>query len=89
MIDARKPEANECTKPCLFYTAKLSGAAERAANYVLWDHLTTAATEERKYQTIWVCFHRTVLVVLRSLNLHRICMTTNTTQECPKRTRDS
>lgn len=55
MIDARKPKANNCQVPCLFYTEKLSGAAERSANFVLWNVLLKgAAEEERDFQTIWV-----------------------------------
>jgi hypothetical protein len=55
MIAAREPKADQCKVPCLFYTSGLSGAAERFANYVLWDVLLLGATEgERKYQTIWV-----------------------------------
>lgn len=54
MINAREKKANECKVPCLFYTSKLSGAAERLANFVLWDALLLGADEQRKYQTIWV-----------------------------------
>ncbi|KAH8728381.1 hypothetical protein GQ44DRAFT_784073 [Phaeosphaeriaceae sp. PMI808] len=54
MIDAREPKANNCRVPCLFYTSRLSGAAERAANYVLWDVLLAGAAEEKRdFQTIW------------------------------------
>ncbi|KAI4628669.1 hypothetical protein J4E83_003222 [Alternaria metachromatica] len=53
-IANRKPEANECEVPCLFYTSKLTGAAERLANFVLKEVLLTGAAEgPRKYQTIW------------------------------------
>lgn len=55
MIEARKPAANNCRLPCLFYTEALSGAAERIASSVLNDLLLIGATEgPRRYQTIWV-----------------------------------
>ncbi|KAF1839132.1 hypothetical protein BDW02DRAFT_615487 [Decorospora gaudefroyi] len=54
MVEAREPKANNCPAQCLFYTQRLSGAAERTANFVLWDALLAGAVEgERKYQTIW------------------------------------
>ncbi|KAF2754843.1 hypothetical protein EJ05DRAFT_503785 [Pseudovirgaria hyperparasitica] len=49
----RKSEINDCARPCLFYTSSLSGAAEAQGGYVLRSALQTAATEERKYLTIW------------------------------------
>ncbi|KAH7389371.1 hypothetical protein DE146DRAFT_161202 [Phaeosphaeria sp. MPI-PUGE-AT-0046c] len=54
MIDAREAKAKDCPVPCLFYTSKLSGAAERSANFVLWDVLLRGAAEGlRDFQTIW------------------------------------
>ncbi|KAH7082451.1 hypothetical protein FB567DRAFT_594924 [Paraphoma chrysanthemicola] len=56
MIGAQleKPETKNCNLKCLFYTQRLSGAAEREANFVFWDYLLTGATEgPRKYLTIW------------------------------------
>jgi len=57
MNDARKKEANEFEGKCLFYTASLSGAAERRANAVLWDVLVSqtvkAEPPTEAFQTIW------------------------------------
>lgn len=81
MIDAREAKANNCRASCLFYTQKLSGAAERAANFVLWDVLLTgAAEEERNYQTIWVGLRGANAFSVESLTFYRICMLANTTQ---------
>jgi hypothetical protein len=79
MIDAREPKANNCPLSCLFYTEKLSGAAERLSNSVLWDLLSKVAEEgQGKYQTIWVCSYEADAVFVRSLIIHRICMPANT-----------
>ncbi|KAH7070746.1 hypothetical protein BKA63DRAFT_519053 [Paraphoma chrysanthemicola] len=54
MILARAEKTKTCKVPCLFYTQRLSGAAEREANFVLWDYLLMGASEgPRKFQTIW------------------------------------
>jgi hypothetical protein len=81
MIAAREPKANNCPVPCLFYTQHLSGAAERTANFVLWDALLMGATEgKRTYQTIWVCPREAKAVFMTPLIVLRICTIRDTIQ---------
>jgi hypothetical protein len=82
MIDAREPKANNCPVPCLFYTSHTASAAERSANFVLWDVLLTGATEEpRNFQTVWVCPRQANEIIVESLILHRTCMIVSTIQK--------
>jgi hypothetical protein len=79
MIEARTPEANNCKASCLFYTEKLSGGAERTANYVLWNQLAAGAIEgDRKYQTIWVYPPKSNATSVDPLMLYRAYMIRNT-----------
>jgi hypothetical protein len=80
MLDAREPKTKDCKVECLFYTSKLSGAAERAANFVLFQVLLTGAEEERKYQTIWVSPLEANATFAELLILHRICINPCTIQ---------
>jgi hypothetical protein len=81
MIDARLDKAKNYPAKCLFYTQKLSGEAERSANFVLWDVLLKGTAEGyRDFQTIWVCPRKAKAVFARPLTLYRTCMIGNTIQ---------
>jgi hypothetical protein len=81
MVAARKPDADNCEVSCLFYTSYLSGAAERTAEYILWDVLHAGAIEgQMKYQTIWVSFYEANARFVQPLTLNRACTSAGTIQ---------